>query len=62
MSCHKNISTTTEATANSTVPMAYQARGQARVNDANTKLIIMPPSRMMSGVIANQSIDGYVMD
>jgi hypothetical protein len=38
--------------------MAYQARGQARVNDANTKLIIMPPSKMMSGVIANQSIDG----
>jgi hypothetical protein len=42
--------------------MAYQARGHARVNDASTKLIIMPPSRMMSGVIANQSIDGYVMD
>ena len=58
-SCHKNISTMTQATANSTVAMAYHARGQARVRDAMTKLIIIPPSKMMIGVIANQSMAGY---
>ena len=49
----------TQATANSTVAMAYHARGHARVRDAMTKLIIIPPSKMMIGVIANQSMAGY---
>jgi hypothetical protein len=39
--------------------MAYHARGHVLVSEATTSVIIMPPRRMMRGVIANQSIDGY---